>query len=140
MPPPPFGECPSVAEVRPVECPQVGRMSYIGLMPICDVAGQEIEWLLHGQDQWKSKREYGNHVGSISLQDDRFERSTCAMFNSEMLTGESGAHNLFIVDHRTKRELECFLTPSPHGIGWAIGGQFRGPGHRSEQKPWHDGI
>ena len=135
MPPPPFGECPSVAEVRPVKCEQVGRMSYIGLMPICDAAGQQIEWLLHGQDGWKkTKRIYDKNLGSISLQDDRFERSTCAIFNSEMLYGESGAHNLFIVDQRTKTELDCFLSPSPRGIGWAIGGQFRGPGHRSEQK------
>ena len=62
------------------------------------------------------------------------------MSNYPILYGESGAHNLFIVDQRTKKELDAFLTPQKQGIGWAIGGQFRGPGHERGQKPWYDGI
>ena len=140
-----LGEFPLV-EVCPVEPPaNLGNMSYLGIMPICDAAGETIEWLLHGQGDRghpgvSKNASYDKNFGSISLQNNRFERAACAMSNYPILYGESGAHNLFIVDQRTQKELDAFLIPQKLGIGWAIGGQFRGPGHERGQKPWYDGI
>ena len=58
------------------------------------------------------------------------------MYNFEILSGEFGAHNLYIVDARTHRELGARRCPSAQGVAWGLGGQFRGHGSLSQKSGW----
>jgi hypothetical protein len=105
--------------------------------------------MLHGSGP--KGRSYDKQYMFVSLSPYNFSRQACRLYNCAFLEGESGAHNTYVVDEGTYRRLVGCCNQNWHGVAepaldpqtpclYAVGGQFRGPGHRSGQKPGYGGI
>ena len=96
----------------------------------------------------------------MSLGVAQFQRESCRIYNHEILSGESGAHNFYMCSHATHVQLwgaQCTSwrgVAEPGGAAWhgmaepglrqpaayAVGGQYRAADHAAGEKTWYVGI
>ena len=109
-----------------VNFPLLPASSYVGFSPLPAgrLPGEQCEFLLHGCGLRRTK--YDRQYGFVSLGPAQFQRESCRIYNHEILSGESGAHNFYICSHATHVQLWGAQCTSWHGVAEPGGAAWHG--------------